>query len=105
MQSAACGVRGMSTTDSRIAAVSSTAPAAVTHERCGFGERKNVSDPYDVCVSCTSVNHAIHDSQKLSSSVRKPVMYALRIITSGVGGVPARIARSVTAISRLENAL
>src|SRR5437763_6929609 len=105
MHNGAAGDHGMSHTASRSDAVSSTTPAAVTQLRFGFGDRKNTSAPYDVCVSCTSVNHVIHVSQYRSISVRKPVRCARMSHSAGVGGVPARIERSVTATSRLENVL
>ena len=54
----------------RSAAASSTAPDAVIHERCGFGERKNVSDASDVWVSDSSVNHASSSAQTASMSFR-----------------------------------
>src|ERR1700739_2048288 len=105
MQRGAAGENGMSSTDKRTDAVSSTAPAAVTQLRCGWGDRKNTSAPYDVWVSCTSVNHAIHAVQKPSISSRKPVRWARTRNSATVGGVPARIERSVTAVSRFENVL
>ena len=67
MHSGACGVHAMSMIASRNAALSRTAPAAVIHDRCACGERKNGSAPNEVWVSRTSVNHPIQASQNGSS--------------------------------------
>ncbi len=56
----ASGSNGRSTAASRSDAASSTAPLAVTHDRCPTGERKKLSTPSDVCVSSSSVNHCCH---------------------------------------------
>ena len=63
-------MNGMLSTDSRSAAASSSVPAAVIHERFGFGDRKNASAPSDVCVSESSENHCIHSFHTGSSSLR-----------------------------------
>src|SRR2546423_6353067 len=105
MHNGAAGDHGMSHTASRSDAVSSTMPAAVPQLRWGFGDRKKASAPYDVWVSCPSVNHVIQDSQYRSISVRNPVRCARTSHSVGLGGVPAQIERSATATSRRENAL
>src|SRR5689334_7636144 len=100
MHSADEGDHGISHTARRADAVSSTTPAAVTQFVFGFGDRKKFSPPYDVWVSRTSVNHVSHDSQKGSIASRNPVRCARIKKLAGVGGVPARTARSATATSR-----
>ena len=72
----------VSSTASRSAAASSTAPEAVTHERFGFGERKNERMPVDVCVSSISTNHSSHACQSGSRRSANPVRCA-RMIISG----------------------
>src|SRR5689334_25311374 len=68
MHNAAMGCHGPSIVELTNAAESSTHPAAVTHERSGFGERKNVRDASDVCVSSSSANHSCHDTHRSSRS-------------------------------------
>ena len=68
MHSAAWGSLGRSRADSDSAAASSSAPAVVTQERDGCGERKNTSDPSDVWLSSMSENHS--SARSHSSSVR-----------------------------------
>jgi hypothetical protein len=86
-----------------IEAVSSTAPAAVTQERLGSGERKNTIAGIEVWVSSMSVNQASqvrHTSSKWSS----PSIRAWRISNSDAdGGDPARTSSPATAASRREN--
>src|SRR5579884_551257 len=105
MHRSACGSCGVSTAALTSAAASSTAPAAVTQECSGCGERKNDSAPNDVCVSSTSANHTSHCAQS-SFSRPKPWIRWYRLISSTAdGGDPARTSSVVTAFSRREKAL
>ena len=87
-----------------MAAVSSTAPVAVTHERCGFGERKKFKNASDVWVSSSSTNHNSHCSQTPGRRSMKPVRAAWITHSAALGGVPARTDNCDTETSRRLNA-
>src|ERR1041384_4298330 len=70
MHRLARGTRPTSTDDDTNAAASSTAPAAVIHERSCDGERKNTRDGYDVWLSAMSANHSSHVDHWASSASR-----------------------------------
>src|SRR6266567_4977934 len=104
MQRSAWESAGISTTERTRAAPSSTAPAAITQERCGCGERKNDSAASDVWLSSRSTNQAsqaVHSSPSCSKRFKRE--YRL-IISTAEGGEPARTSSIVTAASRRENA-
>src|SRR5213078_946952 len=63
MLSCACALDGMFRVEHRRAAVSSTTPADVTHDRVWLIDRKNTNEGCDVWVSSTSANHVSQSSQ------------------------------------------
>ena len=105
MQISARTSRSPSTVEATRAAASSTAPADVTHDRFGSGERKNASAGNETWVSSTSANHSshlVHTSSASASS--RPSTQNRRIIWAPTGGFPARTSRALTRASRRENA-
>src|SRR5947209_4980098 len=105
MQMSARTSRGTSSVDEYRAAASRTAPAAVTHDRSGVGERKNASAGNEVWLSSTSVNHVSHrdhiSSLRLS---RRPSTVNRISMVEPDGGFPARTSSDVTNPSRREKA-
>ncbi len=67
MQSPASGDHGMASVDWAMDAASSSAPADVTHDRSGFGDRKKFRTASDACVSEMSANHSSHSAQSAGS--------------------------------------
>src|SRR6266496_4557854 len=105
MQNSAWTSRGISTDERTSAAPSSTAPAEVTHEWSGCGDRKKTSVGIDVWLSSISTNQV---SQAFQTSIRRSIRSSAwyrQIISAPEGGDPALTSRAVTAASRLENAL
>src|SRR3954471_5314243 len=87
MQIPACGDQGTLSVDCASAAASSTAPADVTQERWGLGDRKKASDAKVVWVSFSSENQLSHSSQSTGSSSSHPIMlYRVRRSTALGGG-------------------
>ena len=70
MHSPAWGDHGIARVDWASDAASRSAPAAVTQDRSGFGDRKNTSTDSDVCVSAMSANHSSHSAH---STGRSPI--------------------------------
>src|SRR3954468_17080884 len=105
MQISASGVRSRSNDEATNDAASSTAPAAVIHDRSGWGERKKLIAESEVWLSSTSANHSCHWGQR--SSIRSsPLIFLYRsIILPTDGGDPARASSSATAASRRWNEL
>src|SRR6478672_10957461 len=99
MHSAACGTLGVSTTDRLRAAVSSTQPAAVIHERLPIGERKKTSAPWEVWLSSRSANHLAQPSYQSADSTLL-MRWSRTSSRTGLGGSPARVASSDTLSSR-----
>src|ERR1039457_979696 len=103
MHRAAAGDQGIDSVDWASAAASSNAPAEVTQDRSGFGDRKYMSTASEECVSAISANHASHSPHRAGSSSFQPILW-YRMSSSGpLGGVPARVASRATASSRREN--
>ena len=75
MHRPACGDQGIASVDWASDAASRRAPAAVTQDRSGLGERKKVSTPSDVCVSAMSANHSSHCSQSAGSWSVQPMAW------------------------------
>ena len=100
----ACGSKPISVTASRRDAASSTAPAAVTHERCGAGERKKFTTASDVCVSSSSANHPCHCTHRSSRRWNRSIMWARRRISTPEAVFPVNAASCPTITSRFENA-
>src|SRR5580704_2509709 len=79
MHSPASGDQGIASADWARDAASSSAPAAVTHERSGFGDRKNTSTASEVWVSEMSANHSSHSAHSAGSrSFQLMAWYRLR---------------------------
>ena len=67
MHSPASGDHGIDSVELANAAPSRTAPAAVIHERSGFGERKKARTANVVCVSASSANQPSHVAHRSGS--------------------------------------
>src|SRR3954465_8076317 len=92
----ASGVRSRSNDEATKEAASSTAPAAVIHDRSGWGERKKLMADSEVWLSSTSGNHSCPCGQR-SSSRSSPLIFLYRsIILPTLGGDPARASSSAT---------
>src|SRR3954464_1395931 len=104
MQSSASSGRRCSIEEVASAAPSSTAPPAVTHEWSGCGERKKLRAGNDVCVSSTSTNQSSQFSHTSMSRSSDPSTLARTIISTPLGGDPARTSSLLTAASLRENA-
>src|SRR5262245_66371579 len=85
MQSPAWGDHGISTVDCAKAAASRIAPADVTHERWGFGDRKNARIENVECVSDSSENHDSHSAQRWGRSSSQLIAW-YRISSSTASG-------------------
>src|SRR5690242_11789280 len=103
MQRPASGDHGMESVELASAAPSSTAPAAVIHERSGLGERKNGRTANVVWVSASSANQSSHVDHRAGSSSFHPIAWNRSSSSTAVGGVPARTASFATSSSRREN--
>src|SRR6202035_3488984 len=79
MHSPASGDHGIARVDCASDAASSSAPADVTHDRSGFGDRKNTSTASDVWVSEMSANQSSHSAHRAGSrSVQLMAWYRWR---------------------------
>ena len=86
-----------------MAAASSTTPADVTQERSWLIERKKTSDGCDVWVSSMSANQSLPLVPDLVEGVQPVERWWRRIICTGEGGSPARVASRATRSSRRWN--
>jgi len=75
MQIPACGDHGTKSVDCANAAASRIAPAEVTHERCGLGDRKKARIENVVWVSDSSENHDSHSAQRCGRSSSQPISW------------------------------
>src|SRR5450759_2520131 len=105
IQSPASGDQGIARVDWASDAASSRAPAAVTQDRCGFGDRKKTSTAIEVCVSEMSANHSSHSAHSAGSRSFQLMAWYRWSSSTALGGVPARVASFATASSRREDVL
>jgi len=75
MQIPACGDHGTRSVDCAKAAASRIAPADVTHERWGLGDRKNERIENVVWVSASSENQTSHSAHRCGRSSSQPISW------------------------------
>jgi len=102
MHSSASMSRGPSNAAQRSDAPSSTAPAAVSHDCPGNGERKYDRTGKLVWVSLSSVNHSSHERQTCVRSSKRSKRQVQASSCAPLGGTPARSDSLPTAASRRE---
>ncbi len=84
--------------------MSRTAPAAVTHDWSGWGDRKNTRAGNDVWLSSTSTNHRSHRPHTDDSPPTQLMRAKRSIMATPDGGDPARTSSRATSDSRVEKA-